>query len=207
GARPLAGPADDCAGDSQRPGSHLQRRFQDRLGRRRLLPKRRHRGHLAARGGRPRRSSRRGGRGRGGGGGPVGMPPQGARLRQNLRLIVDHGVVPSSVDQDVESSWGATLGGSYHVWRSGIGVTADGRVIFVYAPALDVQSLADLLRRAGCVEAMQLDINPDWMSFMYYLPEHHPANPTPINLLPDQVQPADRYYAISNRDFTAVYAK
>ena len=137
----------------------------------------------------------------------VRMTPQVAGVRQNLRLIVDHGVVPSSVDQDVESSWGATLGGSYHVWRSGIGVTADGRVIFVYAPALDVQSLADLLRRAGCVEAMQLDINPDWMSFMYYLPEHHPANPTPINLLPDQVQPADRYYAISNRDFTAVYAK
>src|ERR1035441_920924 len=55
----------------------------------------------------------------------------------------------------------------------------------VYGPALDVRTLADLLKRAGCVSAMQLDINPDWMSFMYYLPKHHPGDPSPVNLLPD----------------------
>jgi hypothetical protein len=54
---------------------------------------------------------------------------------------------------------------------------------------------------------MQLDINPDWMSFMYYLPKHYPGDPTPVNFLPDQVQPADRYYGGANRDFTAVYAR
>jgi hypothetical protein len=54
---------------------------------------------------------------------------------------------------------------------------------------------------------MELDINPAWMSFMYYLPRVHPANPTPQNLLPDQQQPADRYYYYSGRDFTAVYAR
>ena len=137
----------------------------------------------------------------------VWMTPQVIGVRQNLRLIVDHRVVPSSVSQDVQSSWGATLGGGFYVWRSGIGVTADGRVIYAYGPALDVQELAGLLERAGCVEAMQLDINPDWMSFMYYLPERHPADPTPVNLLPDQIQPATRYYSVSGRDFTAVYAK
>jgi hypothetical protein len=54
---------------------------------------------------------------------------------------------------------------------------------------------------------MELDINPDWMSYMYYLPKHHPANPTPHNLLPDQLQPPDRYYGLASRDFTAVYAR
>jgi hypothetical protein len=137
----------------------------------------------------------------------VRMTPAVVGVRQNLRLIVDHGAVPKSVDSDVQTNWGATLGGGYYVWRSGVGVTRDGRIIFVYGPALDVRSLAELLRRAGCVRAMQLDINPDWMSFMYYLPHHHPADPTPVNLLPDQVQPADRYYALSNRDFTAVFAR
>src|ERR1035441_7167749 len=87
-------------------------------------------------------------------------------VRQNLHLIVAHGKVPASVDGNVETSWGATLGGGYYVWRSGIGITADGRVIFVYGPALDVRSLAELLKRAGCVTGMQLDINPDWMSYM-----------------------------------------
>ena len=54
---------------------------------------------------------------------------------------------------------------------------------------------------------MELDINPDWMSYMTYQPQHHPANPVPVNLLPTQIQPATRYYAVVNRDFTAVYAR
>jgi hypothetical protein len=29
----------------------------------------------------------------------------------------------------------------------------------------------------------------------------------PVNLLPTQIQPAARYYAVANRDFTAVYAR
>lgn len=137
----------------------------------------------------------------------VRKDPQVVGVRQNLRLIVDHGKVPMSVDSNVQTNWGATLGGGYYVWRSGVGITSDGRVIFVYGPALDVRTLAELLRRAGCVRAMQLDINPDWMSFMYYLPRHHPADPTPVNLLPDQVQSPERYYSIANRDFTAVFAR
>jgi Phosphodiester glycosidase len=135
------------------------------------------------------------------------MTSKVAGVRQNLHLIVSGGKVPSTVDNNVQTSWGATLGGGYYVWRSGIGITKDGRIIFVYGPALDVRTLADLLKRAGCVTAMQLDINPDWMSYMYYLPKHHPRDPTAVNLLPDQVQPPDRYYAVANRDFTAVYAR
>ncbi len=139
--------------------------------------------------------------------GGLRMTGKVAGVRQNLHLIVTNGKVPASVDNNVETSWGATLGGAYYVWRSGIGVTRDGRIIFAYGPALDVRTLAGLLKRAGCVSAMQLDINPDWMSFMYYLPKHHPGDPTPVNLLPDQVQPPDRYYVGANRDFTAVYAR
>ena len=128
-------------------------------------------------------------------------------VRQNLRPIVDHGKIPASVNNNVLSSWGATLGGGYYVWRSGLGITADGRVIYVYGPALDVKTLAGLLKRAGAVEAMQLDINPEWMSFMYYRSSGHPADPVPFNLLPDQAQPASRFYSIASRDFTAAYAR
>ncbi len=139
--------------------------------------------------------------------GTLHMGPDIAAVRQNLHLIVINGKVPASVNQNVLSSWGATLGGGYYVWRSGIGITKDGRIIYVYGPALDVQELASLLKRAGCVSAMELDINPDWMSFMYYLAKNHPADPTPVNLVPTQIQPPDRYYYPSNRDFTAVFAR
>jgi hypothetical protein len=137
----------------------------------------------------------------------VRMTPQVLGVRQNLKLIVDHGAVPASVDQDVQSQWGATLGGGYYVWRSGIGVTRDGRVVYVYGPALSVRTLAGLLQRAGAIEAMQLDINPTWMSYMYYKPTPSTANPSPANLLPTQQEPADRYYSINSRDFTAVFAR
>jgi hypothetical protein len=139
--------------------------------------------------------------------GPLRMGPDIAAVRQNLRPIVTGGQVPRSVDQNVLTSWGATLGGGYNVWRSGVGITADHRIIFVYGPALDVRTLASLLKRAGCVTAMELDINPDWMSFMYYLAKNHPARPTPVNLLRSQVQPPTRYFSISNRDFTAVFTR
>jgi hypothetical protein len=137
----------------------------------------------------------------------VRMNAEVVGVRQNLKLIVDHGEVPASVDQDVETSWGATLGGAYDVWRSGVGVTSDGRVIFVYGPALSVHSLAELLKRAGVVEGMQLDINPYWMSYEYYQADEHPGDPTPVNLLPTQQQTGYRYYSVYSRDFTAVYAR
>jgi hypothetical protein len=139
--------------------------------------------------------------------GPLHMGPDIAAVRQNLRPIVVNGQVPATVDQNVLSSWGATLGGGYNVWRSGVGITRDNRIIFVYGPALDVRTLASLLKRAGCVTAMELDINPDWMSFMYYLARNHPADPTPVNLLRSQIQPPNRYYYTSNRDFTAVFTR
>ena len=128
-------------------------------------------------------------------------------VRQNLRPIVENGKVPGSVDNNVTTQWGATLGGGYYVWRSGIGITSDKRIVFVYGPALNVRELAALLQRAGAVTAMELDINPDWMSYMSYSPGHHPNNPTPRVLLPDQLQPPDRYFSPSGRDFTAVYAR
>jgi hypothetical protein len=135
------------------------------------------------------------------------MTSQVAGVRQNLKLIVDHGTVPSSVDSNVQSQWGATLGGGYYVWRSGIGITSSGRIVFAYGPALSVRTLADLLQRAGAVEGMQLDINPAWMSYMTYKPSPSAANPTPTNLLPNQPEPANRYYSVNSRDFTAVYAR
>jgi hypothetical protein len=106
-----------------------------------------------------------------------------------------------------QSGWGLTIAGKYFVWRSGAGITRDGRAVYVYGPALSVRTLADLLQRAGCVRAMQLDINPAWMSYMYYKPTPDPKNPTPVKLLASQERPADRYYESTSRDFTAVYAR
>jgi hypothetical protein len=130
-----------------------------------------------------------------------------AGVRQNLRLLVDHGQVAANASSDVMSNWGATLGGGYYVWRSGIGLTRDGRVVYVYGSALNAQDLGALLQRAGAVEGMQMDINPAWMKFDYYQAKTNPADPTPVPLLPTQQPSPYSYYTPSTRDFTAVYAR
>ena len=137
----------------------------------------------------------------------VGMSRDVCGVRQNLKLLIDHGQVSSKVNQDVLSKWGATLGGGYYVWRSGIGITQGGRVIFVYGPSLNVEDLANLLQRAGAVEGMQLDINPEWMSFDYYKAGNTPQDPVPHALLPTQQGSTYRYYQPYSRDFTVVYAR
>ncbi|HEY3877462.1 MAG TPA: phosphodiester glycosidase family protein [Trebonia sp.] len=128
-------------------------------------------------------------------------------VRQNLKLLVDRGKVASNANLSVQSSWGATLGGGEYVWRSGIGITKDGRVVYVYGPALSAQDLGELLQRAGAVEGMQMDINPAWMKFDYYQAKSNPSDPVPVTLLPTQQPSAYSYYTPSTRDFTAVYAR
>jgi len=130
-----------------------------------------------------------------------------AGVRQNLKLLVDAGKVSTSANSDVMANWGATLGGGYYVWRSGIGITKDGRIIYVYGSALNAQDLGLLLQRAGAVEGMQMDINPAWMKFDYYQAKGNSADPTPVPLLPTQQPSPYSYYTPSTRDFTAVYAR
>jgi hypothetical protein len=128
-------------------------------------------------------------------------------VRQNLKLLVDHGQVAADANSDVTTNWGATLTGGYYVWRSGIGITKDGRIVYVYGSALNARDLGLLLKRAGAVEGMQMDINPAWMKFDYYQAKGSPGDPTPVPLLPTQQPSPYSYYTPSTRDFTAVYAR
>ena len=65
---------------------------------------------------------------------------------------------------------GAGLHGSEHQWRSGLGVTADGALVYVVGPELTPVQVADLLVRAGAVRGMELDINPTWPVFASFKP-------------------------------------
>ena len=86
-------------------------------------------------------------------------------MRQNLDLIVNGGhPVPGLLSND-NHRWGVTLGGGVYVWRSGIGVTRTGALVYVGGPTLSITSLANLLASAGAVRAMEMDINTDWVQY------------------------------------------
>ena len=134
----------------------------------------------------------------------VTLTPDVVSVRQNLHPLVDGGA-PANLG----SSWGATLGGGSNVWRSAVGVDAGGNLIYAAGPALDPAGLANVLVAAGCVRAMELDINPQWVSFSTYAPVPLAA--------PDQVQGTPlltgmnygptHWLEPSSRDFLAVFTR
>ena len=128
--------------------------------------------------------------------------PNVAYARQNLPLIVEGARLNPNLSDGPE--WGATLGNAVRVWRSGLGVDARGNLIYAVAPDQTVGSLAEILRHAGAVRAMELDINTYWPSFITY---RAPGAIGAANLLPGMDRSPQRYLTPDDRDFFAVYVK
>ncbi len=127
----------------------------------------------------------------------VSMTPDVVSVRQNLDLLVDHGQPVPGLNSADTTKWGATLGDAVYVWRSGLGVTANGALVYVGGPGLNITDLADLLARAGAVRAMELDINTDWVNFSVYAPAGGTGPAVPANgslLLPGMVGGPTRYF-------------
>jgi hypothetical protein len=133
------------------------------------------------------------------------MAPNVASVRQNLDLLVDNGQPVPGLNADDTTQWGFTLGNQVYVWRSGVGVTANGALVYVGGPYLNITDLANLLARAGAVRAMELDINTDWVNFATFSPPTPNAAASTANgtdLLPDMAASPQRYFASWwSRDF------
>lgn len=138
----------------------------------------------------------------------VTMGPHVRAVLQNLVPLVDGGSVAPDATYHDTRVWGATLGASTVVARSGIGVTAGGALIYVAGPALTAKTLAEALQRAGALRAMALDINPNWVTFNVF--DHpNPADPNQIDatkLYPQMQRSATRYLGPTQeaRDFFSV---
>lgn len=141
----------------------------------------------------------------------VSMSPDVVAVRQNLHLLVDQGRPVSGLDSNDTTAWGATLGNQVYVWRSGVGVTKDGALVYVGGPGLSITSLAGLLAHAGAVRAMELDINTDWVNLSVWTPSGPTDPATPANgesLLPAMVGKPGRYFTGSwARDFVTLSAR
>jgi hypothetical protein len=86
--------------------------------------------------------------------------------RQNAALLIDHGTL-NPLTQD-GAAWGGTVLNSTYTWRSGIGLTANGSLLYAAGNSLSARTLGVALQAAGAVMAMQTDINPFWVrAFLY----------------------------------------
>jgi hypothetical protein len=128
--------------------------------------------------------------------------PEVAFARQSLPLIIDHGRLSPALSDSTK--WGFTLGNAVRVWRTGIGVDRRGNLIYAAADFQTVTTLAEILRRAGAVRAMELDINPEWPTLITY---RHRDGLLPTRVVPNYQQPVTRYLVPDDRDFFAVYRR
>jgi len=109
-------------------------------------------------------------------GSDVTMTPSVVAVRQNLFPLVVNGMPTARATTRTWHVWGGTcpcgakLHGVEHQWRSGLGVTANGFLVYVVGPQLDPLQVAQLLVAAGVVRGMELDINPSWPVFASFKP-------------------------------------
>ncbi len=142
-------------------------------------------------------------------GSEVSMTSNVVAVRQNLQLLVDNGAPVPGLNANDTTRWGLTLGNQVYVWRSGLGVTSSGALVYVGGPGLNITTLANLLVRAGAVRAMETDINTDWVNFCTYDPATGvPASPaTGTPLLSSMTGGPARYFTDWSRDFITMSAR
>lgn len=134
------------------------------------------------------------------------MSPNIASVRQNLDLLIDGGRPAVDLNSNDTNKWGPTLGNTVFVWRSGVGIDAVGNLVYAGGPGLTVATLAGVLRDAGCVRAMELDINSYWVSYYTY-DGAAPPDVHGTKLLPGMERPATRFLQPGTRDFVALFTR
>jgi hypothetical protein len=128
-------------------------------------------------------------------------------IRQNCPLLIDGGEINPTVNDGSRKEWGYTVKNLDTTWRSGIGLTSDGRyLIYAAGPSLTVGSLARALQMAGAYHAMQLDINGYYTRFAIYHQNTDSATSQryPVvadKLLNQMTVPVNQYLAPYDRDF------
>jgi hypothetical protein len=98
----------------------------------------------------------------------VVMTNQIASVRQNLDLIVDNDKAVPGLRDPKSTKWGSVVNPNEVVWRSGLGITKTGALVYVGGPALSLSDLADVMLRAGVEEGMELDYGLDWVQLSTY---------------------------------------
>ena len=145
----------------------------------------------------------------------VTMTPSVVAVRQNLFPLVVSGSPSPRATTRTWRVWGGTCPcgagkhGTDQQWRSGLGVTADGALVYVAGPQLIPVQVADLLARAGAVRGMELDINPSWPVFASFKPTGSNALAAPANgtsLIDTHLGPATFFDPAYARDFITMSA-
>jgi hypothetical protein len=136
-----------------------------------------------------------------------GVPAPGrtvASVLQNMRLLVARGKVAPTVESCIIVCWGKTFGGRFDAARTALGIDGEGRLVWAASEDITPAALGAALLGAGAVNAVELDINPGWVSGYLYV--HRPNGPAAVPAVPGQHEIAGRLIRPDQRDFFTVVA-
>jgi hypothetical protein len=120
--------------------------------------------------------------------------------RQNLPLLVNNARVVPGVANN--AAWGLTLHGAPAVWRTALGVDAQGNLVYAAVANVTAEQLAQTMLELHVVRAMELDINPEWPIFVTYAGARARG---PSLDVPNPNQIPNRFLYASTKDFFAVF--
>ncbi|WP_088188472.1 phosphodiester glycosidase family protein [Desulfosporosinus sp. FKA] len=122
-------------------------------------------------------------------------------LRQNLPMLIDNGKLNPLISD--QAKWGATVNNAVRVWRSGIGIDGQGKIIYAAGNNLTAETLAHALLSAGSIRAMELDINSYWVTFNFLNHASGSSNGSLVGtkLDPSMTRSPYRYLSPDTRDF------
>ncbi len=132
------------------------------------------------------------------------MTPDVVAVRQNLTLLVDRSAPVAGLVAN-NAKFGATIGHRAAVSRSGLCSAGDDTLVYAAGRDLTAADLAQVLAAAGCVRAMELDINPQYVVFVAY--RHVGSNLVGARLVPTMHYGPERFLNPQPRDFFAVFSR
>ena len=92
--------------------------------------------------------------------------PDIVSYRQNCLPLIENGVVSPELGK--LSLWGLSISDEAVIYRSGLGQTRDGKLVYAAGNALSALTLAKVLLEAGAYNAMLLDIDDFHVAFITY---------------------------------------
>jgi len=127
--------------------------------------------------------------------------PDMVAWRQNGPFVIHQGQISPKISENSPLDWGYTVDDVSPTWRSGIGLSADGKTLYyLCGSSLSMEMLASSMQAAGISDGLQLDINTYWVHFVAVR-----ANGNKLGLdalFPDMMnENIDRYLQPYTRDF------
>ncbi|MBT9276353.1 phosphodiester glycosidase family protein [Phycicoccus sp. MAQZ13P-2] len=131
----------------------------------------------------------------------VSMSPRVLAVRQNLHLVVIGGRPVDGLATNNQGLYGTGRNQFQYTWRSGIGTTPGGDLVYVAGRGLTLDVLARAMAQAGIVTGMELDIHSPMVGFNVFPTPAEATAGSGRRLLTSMTLAPDRYLVPDQRDY------